>query len=285
MDERPLVGIAYGLWGVSAVSVATAWVAWRRRRNRLAENERLDSVDYRSKRSRKPWRVLHGWFRPDVYLATLGLLCAGLGAGAYFARPLQTGDSGYGRATEFYVSPDASPLVLPSQPVLTDTQQGGEATDAAPPSPDGRAEEAAPYVLGFDRLGPVELGSSPAEVEAAFGPPSSVRPERTPGGLELLAYVYVERERVFKAWFLGDQLTYYAVESGPFETISGIRIGDDIGQLQRVYGSRLVAGDGRQSSRATTPHRYYHLRSGDKVVRFLIDGERVVQIEGGLERG
>lgn len=305
MTSHPYASFAATLWAISLLAAISGLAVWRRRRGPSLQSRQAKASEGSDAQAdvsqaeadngapeapedseKRPFSPL----RPEAYLLLVGLLLALVGVGVFFLQPAPTAsvsDPSIFPSPSFYISPDASPLVLPAAPALTDSsspEANGAPATSLPQTADGPPSDRV-YDLGFGHIGPVEIGDPDSKVETAFGKATSKRPEDTPGGKEAVAYVYEERNRSFVVYTSQGKVFYYVVASAGFKTVSGVEVGDSIEKLRQVYGDRLLEGDGRSSTRASREGQYFHLRGGDRVVRFLTDGSKIVRIEGGSSGG
>lgn len=120
-------------------------------------------------------------------------------------------------------------------------------------------------------LGPVEVGMTEAEVEAAIGHGIKVNyfPESDCGSAKL-------RGKVF-ALFTGPVVARVSLYGSKFSTKSGLRVGDDETDIREAYGKKAKR----------SPHAYEHkghyfkVTRGNRRIVFETDGELITTIHGG----
>jgi hypothetical protein len=99
------------------------------------------------------------------------------------------------------------------------------------------------WIAEFDRVGPIRIGMSPAELSSLlrqrFQMPADPR-ERA------CVYVQVDRPKGLLLMFVDGRLARIDVTSREFPTTEGARVGDAEEQVKRLYGTRL----------RVTPHHY-----------------------------
>jgi hypothetical protein len=143
--------------------------------------------------------------------------------------------------------------------------------------------------LGFEGIGPIEIGMTLDEATAAVGKPVKVNPNyildncafaAVDGGPEKLSFM-VGREKEADPWriFRAD-----VNEGSPIATISGIRVGDSEARVEETYS-------GKGGTYTVEPHPYTGPKGhyliydvdgeGGKLLIFETDGAKVTSFRAG----
>lgn len=127
--------------------------------------------------------------------------------------------------------------------------------------------------ISFAGIGPVRIGMTPNEAERAGRRAVAFGAEVNPG----CAGDTFDPERYgLSTLTINGRIQELAVSQRGIATTRGIRVGDSVARLRRVYGSSLHRGP-------LTPGltRGYELRSGTNEIQFRITGQRVRAIATG----
>jgi hypothetical protein len=120
-------------------------------------------------------------------------------------------------------------------------------------------------------LGPVKVGMTEKEVEAAIGHRIEVHyfPGSDCGSAKL-------RGKVF-GLFTGPTLARVSLYGGKFSTKSGLRVGDPESAIREHYGNRA-----KRSPHAYDRNgHYFKVTRGNRRISFETDGDVITQIHGG----
>jgi hypothetical protein len=120
-------------------------------------------------------------------------------------------------------------------------------------------------------LGPVKVGMTEAEVEAAIGHKIKVNyfPESDCGSAKL-------RGKVF-ALFTGPEVARVSLGGSGFTTKSGLRVGETEAAIRAVYGRKAK----RSPHAYDMDGHYFKVTRGHRRLVFETDGELITQIHGG----
>jgi hypothetical protein len=181
------------------------------------------------------------------------------------AEPASSGASTTATTATTAVAPTATATPTPAAPVATTAPPRAEALSAA-------------SRLRIDGIGPIEIGMTVKEAQAAAGVPLTVtdgpfcRTLRAPGGPDGVALLVTANS--------GDRITVVTVSTPAVSTVSGVHVGSTEADVLAAYPGQLVV-------RGEDPLRslVYHARDPNLSrlsVVFLIRDSAVRSIQAGV---
>jgi hypothetical protein len=153
----------------------------------------------------------------------------------------------------------------------------------APASTDSPAEQDTTWALRHDGIGPLRVGMTAAEAEAALGSFRLIA--FNPGApADSMACGYAESDRLpagVKVMMEGARVVRLDVVSGDVATAGGARIGDTEARVQQLYPGRVTVGPHKYTDGHYLTVRPAEAPDTTHLIVFETDGQKVLRYRGG----
>lgn len=174
-------------------------------------------------------------------------------------------------------APDSTAAAPPSTaPPSTDSAAG-------PASADSAAAQDTAWTLRHDGLGPLRVGMTAAEAEAALGHFRLI-PFNPGAPADSMACGYAASDRLpdgVKVMMEGARVVRLDVVSGGVATAGGARIGDSEARIQQLYPGRVTVGPHKYTDGHYLTVRPAQASDTTHLIVFETDGQAVLRYRGG----